>query len=504
VSGFTNNDGSMSVGGLLPSGVGEALQLDASGNLKVSGAGTDTSTTGLVQNANDAVSIALPGGLCTALVQILGTFVGTLNFEASPDNGTTWYALQGNAVGTSTMATTATAPGAWRFNIAGFTNFHVRLSPVTSGSATIVIRVSAEPHNVFVTNASPLGQNVMANSSPVVLASDQSNVPVKAGFLEMASLTASALNADLVPSTEVSAFKWFSLHVTGTWSGTLTVQGSNDNVNFTNAFIFSVAPTGSFNANITANGIYNGPINFRYLRVHMTAYTSGTANGVLELYTLSPGLTPTLYTLQDGTWTVQPGNTANTTPWLVDASDRWARQMGQVDLARVLGAALSASNPAIVEQNVQNWIRNGAGFNGTSGTASVGAGTNAVEFSLFNPAASGKSVYVYSLKVTANLSGCFAVATLITTDPALTAASVTNTKAGGAASVASVTYSNSAQTQTGTVLDRLVIPGNNATQDFFAGGAGILLPAGSANGIAVFLNLTGAANWTVSARWAEF
>jgi hypothetical protein len=314
---------------------------------------------------------------------------------------------------------------------------------------------------------------------------------VKAGFTEIAALTAGALNADLVPATDVSAYKWFSLHVTGTWSGTLTVQGSNDNINFTNAFIFSVAPNGSFNANITSNGIYNGPINFRYLRVHMTAYTSGTANGVLELYTMSPGLTPTLYALQDGTWTV-------------DVSDRWARQVGQVDLARVLGAALSASNPAIVEQNVQNWIRGGAGFNGTSGTASVGAGTNAVEFSLFNPAASGKSVYVYSLKVAANLSGCFAVATLITTDPALTAASVTNTKAGGAASVASVTYSNSAQAQTGTVLDRLVIPGNNATQDFFAGGAGILLPAGSANGIAVFLNLTGAANWTVTGRWVEF
>jgi hypothetical protein len=344
----------------------------------------------------------------------------------------------------------------------------------------------------------------MANSAPVAIASDQSNVPIKAGFTEQAALTASALNADLVPSTEVSAYKWFSLHVTGTWTGTLTVQGSNDNINFTNAFIFSVAPNGSFNANITANGIYNGPIQFRYMRVHMTAYTSGTANGVLELYTLSPALTNTLYALQDGTWTVQPGNTANTTPWLVDPSDRWARQVGQVDLARVLGAALSASNPAIVEQNVQNWIRSGAGFNGTSGSASTAGAINAVEFSLFNPAASGKNIYVYSLKVMTNLSGVFAVATLITTDPALTAATVANTKAGGAASVASVTYSNSAQTQAGTVLDRMVIPGNNATQDFFPNGAGILLPAGSANRVAVFINLTGAANWTVSARWVEF
>jgi hypothetical protein len=345
--GYLNSDGSSLVGGELPSGAGQAL-LDAAGNLKVTGAGTDTSTTGTVQNNNDVTSITLPGGLYTALVQILGTFVGTLNFEASPDNGTTWYALQGNPVGTSTIATSV---GAWRFNIAGFTTFRVRLSPVTSGSASITIRVSAEPHNVFITNASPLGQTVMANSSPVVLPSDQ------------------------------------------------------------------IVPT---------------------------------------------------------------------------------------NLKQVNGAALSDSNPAIVEQNVQNWIRNGQSFNGTSGTSSTAGAINAVEFSLFNPAASGKNIYVYSLKVVANITGNLAVATLITTDPALTAAAVTNLKPGSGASSASVTYSSAAQTQTGTVLDRLVLPGNNAVQDFFMNGAGILLPAGSAYGIVVFINLTAAANWTVTARWVEF
>ena len=297
------------------------------------------------------VTLAIPGGLATALVQILGTFVGTLNFEASPDNGTTWYAIQGNLVGGSTLGTTATGPGAWRFNIAGFTTMRVRLSPVTSGSASITLRVSREPYNVFLTNASPLGQTVMANSAPVVLASDE-----------------------IVP----------------------------------------------------------------------------------------------------------------------------------MNLKQINGAALSASNPNLVESNLQNWIRGGQGFNGTSGTSSTAGAINAVEFSLFNPAASGKNVYVYSLKVVANIAGNLAVATLITTDPALTSATVTNLKPGSGASAASVTYSSSAQTQTGTVLDRLVLPGNNAVQDFFVNGAGMLLPAGSAYGIAVFINLTAAANWTVTARWVEF
>jgi hypothetical protein len=34
-------------------------------------------------------------------------------------------------------------------------------------------------------------------------------------------------------------------------------------------------------------------------------------------------------------------------PMAVDVTDRWARQVGQVDLARVLGLALSAGNPVI-------------------------------------------------------------------------------------------------------------------------------------------------------------
>src|SRR5947199_345632 len=152
MSGFMSADGSALIGGLLPTGVGEALQLDALGNLRISGAGSDTSTTGVVQNNNDAVTLAIPGGLATALAQ-----------------------------------------------------------------------------------------TVMANSAPVVLASDE-----------------------IVP----------------------------------------------------------------------------------------------------------------------------------MNLKQVNGAALSASNPSIVEHNVQNWIRQGQGFNGTSGTSSTAGAINAVEFSLFNPAASGKNVYV--------------------------------------------------------------------------------------------------------------
>lgn len=136
---------------------------------------------------------------------------------------------------------------------------------------------------------------------------------------EQSSLTAGSLNADLVPSTDVSSYKWFSIQVVGTWSGTLTVQGSNDNTNWVSVVVNSVASTvATGSGNITANGISHGAISFRFLRIRMTSYVSGTATGVAELYTFAAG--PNVLNViagQNGTWTVQPGNTANTTPWLV-------------------------------------------------------------------------------------------------------------------------------------------------------------------------------------------
>ena len=166
----------------------------------------------------------------------------------------------------------------------------------------------------------PNGQTSSANSAPVVIANDQSAVPVTlsgstsqtkitdgtnivnvlksdgtaAGqnaqlvapaYKEIGSLTAGALNADLVPSTDVSGYSTFALQVAGTWVGTLTLQGSNDNANFV-----SVLGTWSGNtqpvSTMASNGIITGSCNFRYFRVRMTSYSSGTATGTLELKTV--------------------------------------------------------------------------------------------------------------------------------------------------------------------------------------------------------------------------
>lgn len=193
------------------------------------------------------------------------------------------------------------------------------------------------------------GQAAMAASLPVVVANNQSNLPVqlvdsggtnkaavdsngnlqvKGGYLEMAGLSAGSLNADLVPSTDISAYSWISLQInSAAFSGTLSFQGSNDNTNFVSITLQAPGGGATFYTTSAGNSIYMGPRYYRYLRVRATAYTSGTATGVLELYTnAAQGIYVGATQLgspwsvaQSGTWTVQPGNTANTTPWLVNS-----------------------------------------------------------------------------------------------------------------------------------------------------------------------------------------
>lgn len=73
----------------------------------------------------------------TAVVQVSGTFVGTVAFEASLD-GTNYVAIQCFSISdrTSTV-TTVTTTGAWRCNVTGLTRFRARVSSYTSGSITV-------------------------------------------------------------------------------------------------------------------------------------------------------------------------------------------------------------------------------------------------------------------------------------------------------------------------------------------------------------------------------
>lgn len=145
------------------------------------------------------------------------------------------------------------------------------------------------------------------------------NQAIKGGFTEQSGLSAGALNADLVASTDVSGYAWISLHITAiATGGTITFQASNDNfaTQVESVNLSRVSSSSSNASTSTTTGMWEGPVNFRYFRARQTTWTSGSTTGVLELYTM-PRVLNTLPVSQGGAWTVLPGNTANTTPWLV-------------------------------------------------------------------------------------------------------------------------------------------------------------------------------------------
>jgi hypothetical protein len=171
-----------------------------------------------------------------------------------------------------------------------------------------------------------------------------------------------------------------------------------------------------------------------------------------------------------------------------------------INLTQVNGVAHSLSSPVFTEDQIRAWIINGQSYGTTTGKQTAAGSINA-GFSLFNPAASGKVVLLYSLKfMIGNTS--FNTLTLTTSDPAFgSSLTISNNRAGAVgSSVVSATFTNTNVTTTGTTNDAIGSATNTLTQVFFNGDV-LVIPAG--NGMAFYLNISGANSWAVSADWVE-
>lgn len=94
-------------------------------------------TTGTLTAANQTVTVNTAADERVG-VQITGTFVGTVTFEATID-GTNWVACAMTAAADATIVTTATAPGLFRGETIPFVQFRVRCSAFTSGSIVVSV-----------------------------------------------------------------------------------------------------------------------------------------------------------------------------------------------------------------------------------------------------------------------------------------------------------------------------------------------------------------------------
>ncbi len=113
-----------------------------------------------------------------------------------------------------------------------------------------------------------------------------SQMPVAPSINDLTGLTAGSLNADLIAAVDVSVFREVTLQVGGAFVGTLTFQGSLDNVTFYSVVGVPIAG-GALTSTVSAAGLWIIPVSYKYLRIRMTAYTSGTATGQARSLTTS-------------------------------------------------------------------------------------------------------------------------------------------------------------------------------------------------------------------------
>lgn len=124
-------------------------------------------------------------GFSTIAFDITGTFVGTLIFEYTI-NGTDWYTLTVNALGTNTPATGTTAVGKWNANVSGFMKVRIRCTAFTSGPILVAARTIATG---FAGASGSAGAGSDSNSSVTGLAQGKKTVTTAGTDVVLAAST---------------------------------------------------------------------------------------------------------------------------------------------------------------------------------------------------------------------------------------------------------------------------------------------------------------------------
>lgn len=169
----------------------------------------------------------------------------------------------------------------------------------------------------------------------------QNSQIVAGAYLEK---TFTTTTAQAVATTEVSNYRWVSVHVVtvGT-NSTVTFQGSNDNTNWINVALQNTNAT-SQPAATSGTGVLlaQGSLGFRYFRLNVTGISAGTTSGVVEFFS-EPGQMTTLgvSASQSGTWTVGSNSATGSA---VPANAFYQGISDGTNLRGVLGAANSLNS----------------------------------------------------------------------------------------------------------------------------------------------------------------
>lgn len=242
-------------------------------------------------------SLPLPAGAATSANQTNGTqksqqVDGSGNVQPSGDTVARKIFVQPTD---GTNSASYTAAGAAKTDGSATTQpISAASLPLPTGAATSANQTTANSSLSSIDGKlNSLGQKPMTTSVPVTLASDQSSLPRFQDVTSTGSIAAVNNEINLVPNGASTA----TIRVSGTWVGTLMLEGTNDGTNY-NTVTGSVVPGGALTTSITANGDWRSNVTaYSSFRVRASAWTSGSATvtilasagvGILRVFQTNP------------------------------------------------------------------------------------------------------------------------------------------------------------------------------------------------------------------------
>lgn len=295
VSGGTINAATAQIsGGTLSILTDGTLSMLKGGTINASTAQVSGGTLDLVKAGT--ISMIQAGTISNSTLNTGTLNAGTIN--AATINTGTVFVNAGVSAGGGTWLTTRLTDGTSYYNASGGGATVGTINVSTVNSATI---------NTGTINSGTINAGTFTMTLGTLNAGT-----INAGTMQIQSLnteftgSATAGTATIIASQDISNYRWLSLQLGGTFTGTVNLQFSNDNSNFFNGVgIISTNNVNNLNATMATNGIYNFPIQGRFAKVVTGAWTSGTVQGWLEANT-QPSALPTMgiVAAQSGNWTI--------------------------------------------------------------------------------------------------------------------------------------------------------------------------------------------------------
>lgn len=150
--------------------------------------------------------------------------------------------------------------------------------PLPTGAATSALQTAGNASLASIDAGIPsaLGQTTMSASMPVVVASDQSAIPVTFTSLDLiASTSLGTLNAAAVVSTQGRGV--ISFAISGTWSGIISFEATVDGSNWISVYGISAPNRLNLNSTASNDNVLIDCAGYSSVRARMSAYTSGSA-----------------------------------------------------------------------------------------------------------------------------------------------------------------------------------------------------------------------------------